>query len=209
MKEDKTSLKILEILKWKGPASQEELASQLELSTMAVSKHLTNYLDLGYVKFEERRQERGRPIKYWSPTREADRFFPNAHSKLALSLINSTEIALGEEALGKILATHTTKKVEQYRQELVHLPSLEQKVKRLAEIRNAEGYLAEFSVMANGEFQLIENHCPICDVANHCAQLCASELKVMMQVLGHDVDIDRTEHIQSEDRRCVYHIKAK
>lgn len=209
MKEDKTSLKILEILKWKGPASQEDLASQLELSTMAVSKHLTNFLEQGYVKFEERRQERGRPIKYWSPTREADRFFPNAHSKLALSLLNSTAEALGEEALGKMLTTHTNKKVAQYRREIAPLPTLELKVKRLAEIRNAEGYLAEFSVMANGTYQLIENHCPICDVANHCGELCASELSVMTQVLGNDVDIDRTEHIQSDDRRCVYQIKTK
>jgi predicted ArsR family transcriptional regulator len=209
MKEDKTSLKILEILKWKGPASQEDLAAQLELSTMAVSKHLTNFLMQGYVKFEERRQDRGRPVKYWSPTRDADRFFPNAHSKLALSLLNSTFEALGEEALVKMLGVHTAKKVTQYRQELSKCDNLEEKVKRLAEIRNSEGYLAEYSLLENGAFQLIENHCPICDVANHCGELCNSELSVMEQVLGEGILIDRTEHIQSNDRRCVYYIKAK
>jgi predicted ArsR family transcriptional regulator len=206
MKDDKTSIKILEILKWDGPASQESLAKQLNLSTMAVSKHLTNYLQQGFVSFIEKKQDRGRPIKYWSPTREADRFFPNTHNRLAQSLITITKEALGAEALEKLLGVHTAKKVEQYREELDEVEGTKERVKKLAHIRNKEGYLAEFQE-EDDTFILIENHCPICEVASQCGDLCNSELKVMEQVLGPNVKIERTEHIQKDDRRCLYRIK--
>lgn len=206
MKDDKTSIKILEILKWGGPASQEALAKELGLSTMAVSKHLTNYLQQGLVSYVEKKQERGRPIKFWSPTREADRFFPDTHNRLAQSLITITKEALGEDALEKLLGVHTAKKVEQYREELDQVVGIKERVKKLAHIRNQEGYLAEFQE-EDQTYILIENHCPICDVAKHCGDLCNSELKVMEQVLGPNIKIERTEHIQNDDRRCLYRIQ--
>lgn len=206
MKEDKTNIKILELLKWNGPASQESLAKELNLSTMAVSKHLTNFLQQGLVSFEERKQERGRPIKFWSPTRESDRFFPNTHNKLAQSLITITKETLGEDVLEKMLGAHTANKVAQYRQEMAEAKNLREKVKTMANIRNKEGYLAEFG--EDGDtYTLIENHCPICEVASQCGDLCNSELSVMEQVLGPNIKIERTEHIQNEDRRCVYKIQ--
>ena len=206
MKDDKTNIKILEILKWGGPASQESLAKELNLSTMAVSKHLTNYLQQGLVSYVEKKQERGRPIKFWSPTREADRFFPDTHNRLAQSLITITKEALGDEALEKLLGVHTAKKVEQYCEELKPFESVKERVQRLAHIRNQEGYLAEFQE-EDDTLILIENHCPICDVASQCGDLCNSELKVMEQVLGPNIKIERTEHIQNDDRRCLYRIQ--
>jgi predicted ArsR family transcriptional regulator len=206
MKDDKTNIKILEILKWGGPASQESLAKELNLSTMAVSKHLTNFLQQGLVSFVEKKQERGRPIKFWSPTREADRFFPDTNNKLAQSLLSITKEALGSDALEKLLGVHTAKKVEQYREELNQVEGTKERVKKLANIRNKEGYLAEYQE-EEGTFILIENHCPICDVASQCGDLCNSELEVMQQVLGPNVSIERTEHIQKDDRRCLYRIQ--
>jgi predicted ArsR family transcriptional regulator len=207
MKDDKTKLKIIEILKWKGPSSQDALAKELGLSTMAVSKHLTNYLSQGLVSFEERRQERGRPIKFWSPTKDADKFFPNTHNKLAQSLISITKEALGDDALEKLLGVHTAKKVTQYREEIEKVEGgLGERVHKLAQIRNQEGYLAEYR-QEDDTHILIENHCPICDVASQCGDLCNSELSVMEQVLGPNITIERTEHIQSDDRRCFYKIK--
>jgi predicted ArsR family transcriptional regulator len=209
MKEDKTSLKILELLKWNGPASQETLAKKLSLSTMAVSKHLTNFLQQGLVSFEERKQERGRPIKFWSPTKAADRFFPNTHNRLAESLISITREALGEEALETLLGVHTARKVKQYRQDLEGVKELKERVRTLAYLRNKEGYLAEYQEDKDeeGVYILIENHCPICDAASQCRDLCDSELRVMQQVLGPQVNIERMEHIQSDDRRCYYRIR--
>jgi predicted ArsR family transcriptional regulator len=184
------------------------LASQLNLSTMAVSKHLTNFLQEGIVKFEERKQDRGRPVKFWSPTKEADRFFPNTNAKLAVSLIDSTIEALGKEGLNKMLDVHTDKKIIQYRDELSPLPSLSDKIKRLAELRNSEGYLAEFVEVEPGFYQLIENHCPICEVAEKCGELCQSEGKILDAIFGENVKVERVEHIQKDDRRCVYHIRS-
>lgn len=209
MKGDKTNFRILEILKWEGPSSQENLAKKLELSTMAVSKHLTQFLNEGLVEYEEKKRERGRPVKYWKPTAKADEFFPNSHAGLAVSLLESAHKAFGDDAVATLLNEHTSKKVRQYMEELEPFPGLEERVQKYAEIRHREGYLAECQSGEKGEMVLIENHCPVCDVAKVCQEICESELSVMKTLFGLDVHIQRTEHIQNNERRCAYSIVRK
>jgi predicted ArsR family transcriptional regulator len=64
--------------------------------------------------------------------------------------------------------------------------------------------MAEVESLDDGSFLLIENHCPICTAAQACTGLCARELEVFQTVLGKDVAIERSEHILSGSRRCVY-----
>ncbi len=63
-------------------------------------------------------------------------------------------------------------------------------------LRTDEGYMAEVQQKTEGEFLLIENHCPICAAASACRGLCAKELEVFQSVLGSDVSVERTEHIR-------------
>ena len=53
---------------------------------------------------------------------------------------------------------------------------------------------------------LVENHCPICIAAKECLKLCSGELELFQKALGDGVQIERTEHIASGARRCVYTI---
>lgn len=55
---------------------------------------------------------------------------------------------------------------------------------------------------------LIENHCPICAAATLCQGLCTTELELFRDVLGPDVQVERTEYLLDGDRRCVYRIVA-
>lgn len=58
--------------------------------------------------------------------------------------------------------------------------------------------------LGDGSYALIENHCPICTAARACTGLCAAELDVFRAVLGPRMSLERTEHIVSGARRCVY-----
>ena len=83
---------------------------------------------------------------------------------------------------------------------------LSEKVAALAAIRREEGYMAEWSRLANGTLRLVENHCPICAAAETCVGLCDGEMALFQRVLGPRVTIERTEYLLDGDRRCTYEI---
>ena len=60
-----------------------------------------------------------------------------------------------------------------------------------------------------GACYLVENHCPICAAAENCAGLCSAELSLFQQVFGNEVSVERTEHLMTNSRRCVYRIVPK
>src|SRR5438094_184163 len=70
--------------------------------------------------------------------------------------------------------------------------------------------LTPMAVRRDGDaFLFIENHCPICAAANVCQGFCSTELDLFKSVLGPDVAVERSEHIVSGDRRCVYRVTAR
>jgi predicted ArsR family transcriptional regulator len=202
----KTKQKILELLKWKGPTSQENLATALELSTMAVSKHLGEFQKQGLVSFEEQKQDRGRPIKIWRLTESSKNHFPDNHPQLAYSIWQSATEVLEQEAIEKILSKHSEKKIEEYRELIPQHASMSEKIKILSDIRSKEGYMTSHEVLDDLNFKLNEHHCPICDIASKCKEFCGSEIDIFKQVLGPEVSIEREEHIVSGDHRCTYKI---
>jgi|SaaInlStandDraft_1057018.scaffolds.fasta_scaffold13018_4 predicted ArsR family transcriptional regulator len=208
MKEDKTSKRILELLKWKGPLSQDYLSNQLGLSTMAVSKHLNNFQSQNFVDYTEEKKERGRPIKMWFATKKADELFTNSHSSLAVSLIKNAKETLGETAVETMVKAHSESKIEDYLSQIDTKGSFGERVVQYTEVRRKEGYMAECKDLGEGVYELVENHCPIGNAASVCHELCDAEVRVMQTLLGN-VEIERTEHIQNEQRRCVYNIRSK
>ena len=86
--------------------------------------------------------------------------------------------------------------------------TLEARVARLAEIRTAEGYMADWTSDPGGGFLLVENHCPICAAAAACQGFCRAELQVFREALGPGVKVERTDHILAGARRCAYRITS-
>ena len=93
-----------------------------------------------------------------------------------------------------------------YLEALKDIPNLEEKIARLAELRNSDGYLAEWD-KEEGGFILIENHCPICAAAQRCADLCEAEMNTFKEIFGESVSVERVDHIIAGARRCAYRIK--
>ncbi len=81
------------------------------------------------------------------------------------------------------------------------------RVRRLADQRTTEGYLAEV-VRDGDDLLLIEHHCPICSAARSCQSLCRAEMEVFRTALGADISVTREQHVLSGDQRCAYRITA-
>lgn len=200
--------RILDILKMRGASTAATLASALKVTNVAVRQHLATLESDGLVQQEQAEATgRGRPSLLWSLTAAADRLFPDHHGALTVELISAMRAALGETGLDRVIDARAVDQVARYRSLLPGgRASLKSRVQTLADQRTQEGYMAEVVPEGRGACLLIENHCPICDAATSCTGLCRSELAVFQEVLGDDVSVERTEHLLSGDRRCVYRI---
>ena len=185
------------------------MAEQLDISAMAVRQHLYALHDEALVTYQEEARPMGRPAKLWKLTAAANRFFPDGYAELTLSLIQSLNEAFGEEGLNCLLDIRTRQQIDAYRFQMTNSISLKERLEILADIRTNEGYMAEVLPQADGSVLLVENHCPICAVAETCTGLCAKELDVFQAVLGENVEVERTEHILTGSRRCAYRVMAR
>ncbi|MGL5795409.1 MAG: helix-turn-helix transcriptional regulator [Waterburya sp.] len=205
----KTRRAIVNLLKQEGAMDSQQLSDRLGVSAMAVRQHLYALQDEQIVTYKEEARAMGRPAKLWHLTPAADRLFPDGYAELTLSLIDSIKEAFGDDGLERLLEIKTRHQIDNYEKDISNRKSLKQKLETLANIRTDEGYMAEVEFLDDGSFLLIENHCPICTAAQACTGLCAKELEVFQTVLGNNVSIERSEHILSGSRRCVYRVLNK
>ena len=195
--------RILHLLKTRGPQTAAVLAKRLGMTAVGARQHLEPLEADGLVAYDERVSGVGRPAREWRLTEKAGAGFPDSHGELAVAMLGSMREAFGQGGLDRLIALRTREQIRAYRRRIAPRAPLHRKVAALAAIRRAEGYMAEWS--RDGKvFVLVENHCPICAASRVCQGLCAGELELFRAVLG--ARVDRTEHILSGARRCVYRI---
>ena len=202
----RTRRALVHLLKQEGPTDAKQLAARLHLSAMAVRLHLYALQAEQLAAYEEEPRPLGRPAKLWRLTPTADRLFPEAYAELTLSLVSSIGKVFGRAGLERLLALRTRNQIAAYRKQMGGLDSLPKRLKALATIRTAEGYMADVKPQNDGTFLLVENHCPICAAAVACTGLCEKELEAFQAVLGEGVIVNRTEHIVAGARRCAYRV---
>ncbi|HEX5589838.1 MAG TPA: hypothetical protein VFX65_06075, partial [Candidatus Limnocylindrales bacterium] len=84
---------------------------------------------------------------------------------------------------------------------------LADRVRELAIIQDAAGYLAEVAVAADGTIRLHEHNCAIFHLAREAESCCEAELGLFREVLG--AEVVRETHIASGDRSCSYRVTER
>lgn len=200
--------RILFHLKTRGPSETLVLAAALEISRQAVLQHLERLATDGLVSHMDERRGVGRPRRTWSLTEKAQGRFPNAHAQLTVEMLEALRAEFGEAGVERLVARRESATASAYAAAMAAEDTLEGRVATLAEIRTAEGYMADWSPDPGGGFLLVENHCPICAAAAACQGFCRAEQAVFQAVLGPGVRVERTDHILAGARRCAYRITA-
>ena len=195
------------MLKMHGALTAAELGKKLEITGEAARQQLVRLADEGQVRAESAPAGVGRPKQQWSLTEAGQSRFPDTHASLTVQILNSVRSLLGEEALDRIIQQreHDTRTL--YEGAMATCASLEERVEALADLRRAEGYMAEWQAAEDGSIVLVENHCPICAAASFCQGFCRAELALFRSLLGPDVSVERSEHIIEGARRCAYVIR--
>lgn len=198
--------KLLYLLKSKGAQTASEAGQALGITAPGAQQQLARLAGNGLVVAEDRKQPRGRPKRYWRLTEKGHGRFPDRHADLTLDLLQSTRAVFGAAGLDRLIAHREAVTLERYGSALGDAATLADRVARLAELRCAEGYMADWQEDGAGGYLLVENHCPICAAATMCQGLCRSEMAIFQSVLGADTRIERIDHILAGARRCAYRI---
>jgi predicted ArsR family transcriptional regulator len=201
--------RLLEQLRVVDVLTVRELSERLGLTDTAVRQHLGALVAAGLV---DRRSldgaGRGRPPTGWSLSGAGAAAFTDGHRDLLVELLAEVRAWAGPSAAAELLGPRTARQVRHYRQAMAAAGAdeLDERVRVLARLRSAEGYLAEaVGPDATGACELVEHHCPVAGAAGACPELCAAELEVFAAALG--APVERTRHLLRGDRRCSYRIR--
>jgi predicted ArsR family transcriptional regulator len=200
--------RILSTLKTRGALGIPDIAKVLKVTVEAVRQQMVKLEADGLVDAQSRPGGRGRPTQIWRLTGEGHKRFPDTHAEMTVQMISAVIRVFGNTGMDQLIAAREDTMRANYAEALRGARSLQTRLERLADIRNREGYMAEFRPEGDG-FLFIENHCPICTAAQACTGFCRSELQLFDAVLGPDVSVSRVEHVLAGARRCAYQVSPR
>ena len=192
---------ILSLIKRRGPMTVQELSRTLEITPMGVRQHLAILERDGYVQSNGTRRGQGRPSRLYGITHEGDKLFPRTYDQLAHALLDDLQALAGSDKVDALFEHRRIRLLEQYRARMGGR-DFPEKVAILAQARDEEGYLAEYTQLDRNRFVLIEHNCPIRTVAESHRQICRCEMALFAEALG--ADVARTDHILSGAPLCRY-----
>ncbi len=197
-----TQRRVIETLKRLGEATADELAAALEVSPSAVRQHLGALRSSGLIEARQDRGNTGRPADRYRATERTEPLFVTSDD-LSIELL---------ELVGDEDPELVDRVFDRRRQRLVddaeaHLAgtSVEDRVARVTELLDAEGYLCDWEQLAEDHFRINLHNCAIWTVASRFRKACASELEYLQGVLP-DATVARVTHKTSGAHTCAYDI---
>ena len=197
-----TRSEILNLLKLQSSMTVNELVDALSISSMGVRQHLAILEKDGLIEYYREKPKRGRPMHLYQLTDKAHSLFPSSYARFALSLLQEMEKLDGCGFINKALRARVQSQTKSYAQRLEG-KNLDEKMKTLAQIRDEEGYMAEFAE-DDGDYMLVEHNCPIASIAEQYPHVCETELALFCKSLGQK--IVREDHIMEGSHKCSYRI---
>ena len=205
-----TKQNILRYLLKQGQATAQQLAKAFELSSQAIRRHLGELEADELIAHNAMQKGMGRPQHWYQLSAKGRALFPHGYEEFAVSFLDTLAETVGEERLGKVLEKQWKKKAQYYRDRLGD-GNLQERVTRLVQLRQEEGYMAELHQMEtkdHQQFVLTEYNCAISEVAESYPSICGHELEMFADILP-DCHVERTHWLNNGEHLCGYLIKAK
>ncbi len=202
----KTRRLVLLAIKEHGALTADQLADMLNISTVAVRRHLDNLQTAQLIRYEEVQNGVGRPSYVYSLTDRAQRIFPRNYQELAGDMLDTIKDLYGKKAVEAIFTKRTNKKIQNYRF-LVNANSLSKRVEQLVSLRRADGYMSTWEETEDHSFIVNELNCPIQHVAEGCETACREDLRIFSDLLN--AQVTRVNHMVQGDNACSYLISPK
>ncbi len=202
-----TKQNILQFFLKKGQGTATQLAKALDLSSQAIRRHLSELEAEGLVEYNSVQQSMGRPQHIYQLSQKGKSLFPHRYGEFAVSFMDTLIETVGEEGVSEVLEKQWQRKAQKYR-DRVGDGNLKDRVSKLVQIRQEEGYMAELHQQSQQNFVLTEYNCAISEVAESYPSVCGHELEMFSAILP-DCNVERTHWLNDGEHRCGYLIQAK
>jgi DeoR family suf operon transcriptional repressor len=202
----RTRREVLILLKKRGEASVEELASALGITVSAVRQHLTGLEAVGFAAHRSVSDGPGRPRFLYRLSAGAEALFPKYYSELTNELLSYVQDE-DPETLERIFKRRRQRRVEGAVARL-RGKSFPEKVAELARILDEDGYLADFEALPDGSFLVTEHNCAILGVARKWGLACSTEIEFLREAIP-EANIARVAHMMAGAHVCRYEIRRR
>nr|WP_328701113.1 metalloregulator ArsR/SmtB family transcription factor [Aquibacillus kalidii] len=201
-----TKDRILEILKKRVRVKVSELTEHLEITDMAVRKHLSIMEKDGLIQAKEIKLPMGRPTQMYSLSEKGERLFPKNYEGLSVEFMKEIRDLHGDESIVQLFQNRERRLSKEYSIRMEKRSSTE-KIKEMAAIQNEKGYMADLIQIDKSTFELIEYNCPIMAVAKEFKVACHCETSMFKTVLNTD-HVKRTSCKTEGNDHCKFLIKV-
>lgn len=200
-----TRARIVELVR-DQPRSVAALAVELELSEVAVRRHLAVLEDEDLLVGETvRRQGPGRPGTIYRTTERAARLFPDRTAEFANELLDFLTDRLGHDAVREFFRWRQERVKARYASELAGTQDRDGQVARLADLLSEDGFPSTVHADGGG-LALTQGHCAIREVAEAHPEVCQVEAEMFEDLLG--VGVSRQLTLARGASQCVCEIPA-
>ncbi|PGE94976.1 ArsR family transcriptional regulator [Bacillus pseudomycoides] len=203
-----TKEEIVQLLKINGEQTVASLAESLEITEMAVRRHLSKLEKEKIIQSKMVRQHVGRPTYVYDLSQKGEDSFPKDYKQFALEVLEDLE-SIGDETLvNAILKARTNRMEEQLQKRISRQDNVWQKLREVAVIQEKKGYMVQVKQEGENSYILQKQNCPLKAVAEKYPQLCLEE-ESMYKRLFSDENVKELSNMCNGDCHCSYHIQEK
>ncbi len=199
-----TKDKILELFKKEISMSVKELTDFLNMTDMAVRKHIHRLEKDGLIRSEHHKQSIGRPIQRYCLTSKGNRLFPNNYESISVEFLKDIQAIHGDESINQLFKKREERLTNDYKKRVTRATNKE-KVEEMVKIQNEKGYMAELRQINENQYEMTEYNCPIFAVANEYHIACQCETNMFKQVLATD-QVERVQCRAEGDNHCKFSV---
>ncbi|QGH33417.1 DeoR family transcriptional regulator [Gracilibacillus salitolerans] len=203
VKEQSTRAMILELLKKNQSLSVSGISNFLNITEMAIRKHLIKLESEKLITSRTVRQPMGRPVIYYSLTAAGENAFPKSYDLLTMEFLRDMEETIGIEAIDQLFEKREERLRQKYRRRIFIEDPISEKVKALVKVQSDNGYMSEFHQEDNDKLSFSQYNCPIAAIADKYDKPCECELNLFKSVLGTE-KVKRVECIAKGGAACKY-----
>ncbi|MCC2248531.1 MAG: helix-turn-helix transcriptional regulator [Bacillota bacterium] len=197
-----TKDKILHLLKKEVKLTVGELKRHLNITDMAVRKHLSIMEKDGLIFSEEVKQSMGRPMQQYSLSEKGELLFPKSYEGLSVEFLNDIRDLHGDDSIQRLFQRRENRLTNEYNIRM-YQKSPSERIKEMEMIQNEKGYMADITKIDANTYELTEYNCPIMAVAKEYKIACRCETSMFQKVLQTD-NVTRTSCKTEGNDHCRF-----
>jgi DeoR family transcriptional regulator, suf operon transcriptional repressor len=200
-----TKEKILNHIKANIQMTVLELSAQLNITEMAVRRHLQVLETDGLLSSFMKKNMTGRPSKVFQLSELGEDFFPKQYKQIGMDLLQEIN-RLDASIINQAIVSRQERLVNRYRGRFKDKSFIGQ-INELAKIQSEMGFMAEVNETDSEEVaQIRQSNCPYLEIAKDFPEICRNEHKFYEELL-HTKNIEKVSSLSRGDSCCHYVIR--